>query len=84
MPVAIVDHRTRFRRLVPQILRQDAQRLNQRLPIRDPETTAIEIRAHPFMRIEIVAVSELNPILEMPELRTHHRGPRHCRVDMQP
>ena len=30
LPVAIVDHRARLRRLVPQILRQDAQRADQR------------------------------------------------------
>ena len=35
LPIAVINHRTRLRRLVAQKLRQDAQRLNQRPAVRD-------------------------------------------------
>src|SRR5262249_24305826 len=55
LPVAIVDHAAGKRRLILQIFRQDAQRAEKRRAVGDEDATAIEIRKHPFMRIEDVA-----------------------------
>src|SRR5579864_4421266 len=73
MPVAIVNDGSGFRRLIPQIFGQNAESLNQGLPVRHPEAAAIEIGKHPLMRIEIVAVRRVHPVLKVPKLRTEHR-----------
>ena len=69
VPVAIVDHRARFRGLVAQVFRQNAQRLDERLAVGDPEAVAVEVGEHPLMRIEVVAVGEFDSVLQMAELR---------------
>src|SRR5437879_31475 len=84
VPVAVVNHRSRLRGLIPQILRQNAQGLNQRLSIGYPEAAAIKVRAHPFMRVEIVAVGQVDAVLKMTKLETDHRSPRHGGVELAP
>jgi len=74
VPVAVVDYGPGLGRLIPQILGQNAQRLNERLAIRHPKATAVEVRSHPFMRIEIVAIGEFDSVLEMAEFRADHGG----------
>src|SRR5579863_9287574 len=54
MPVAVVDDRARFCSLIAQVFGQDAERLNERFAVGDPEAAAVEVGEHPFMRIEIV------------------------------
>src|SRR5579885_1713053 len=82
MPIPVIDDGSRLGRLIPQILRQDAEGLDESSSVRHPETTAIEICSHPLMRIEIVAVGVFDAVLQMTKLRTHHRRPRHRRIHM--
>ena len=84
VPVAVVDDCSRFGGLIPQVFRQDAQGLNQRLAVGDPEAVAVEVGEHPFMRIEVVAVGEFDAALQVAEFRAEHGGARHGRVHMQP
>src|ERR1039458_8938541 len=58
VPVAVVDDCARLGSLIPQVLGQNAQRLNQRLAVGDPEAVAVEVGEHPLMRIEVVAVGQ--------------------------
>ena len=69
LPVAIVDHRARLRRLVPQVLGHDAQGVDQRPAVGHKEATAIEIREHPLVRIEAVAIGEFQAVVHGAELR---------------
>src|SRR6202161_4874298 len=69
-PSAIFEYDIRSRRLVSQVLRKDIEGSRQRPAIGHKETTAIEIREHPFVRIEAVAVCELQAGLYLPERRT--------------
>ena len=73
LPVAIVDDRSSFSGFVAQIFRQHAQGLDERFAVGDVEAIAIEIREHPFMRIEAVAVRKLNAGLGVAKLRTNRR-----------
>src|SRR5579872_4137728 len=75
LPVAIINHRSRFRRLIAQIFRQNAQRLNQRLTVGDAKAVAIESREHPLMRIKGVTVSQLQAAMNLPKLRAQRRRP---------
>ena len=84
MPVTIINDCSGFRRLISQILRQNAECLNQCLPVRYPEAAAIEVGKHPLMRIEVVAVRDVHPVLKVPKLRTEHRRSGHRGVYMQP
>src|SRR5580693_6702705 len=68
LPLAVVNHRTRFRSLVAQIFRQDAQSPDKRLAVSNPETVAVESREHPLVWIEAVTVGELDAILQAPKL----------------
>ncbi len=56
VPVAVIDHGARLRRLVQKILGEDAQRLDQRVSVGDVEAVAVEVREHPLVRVETVAV----------------------------
>src|ERR1700751_3110483 len=56
LPVAIVNHSTRFCSPVAQVFWQHAQRANERCSVAHVEAVAIEIREHPLMRIKAVAV----------------------------
>ena len=70
MPVAIVEHRSRFGSLISQIFRQDAERVDQSLAIGDIETVAVKVGEHPLVRVEGIAVGELQAILDVAEFRT--------------
>src|ERR1700730_7342821 len=70
VPVAIINDRAGFRRLVAQILRQDGKRLDQVLPVGDGENVAIEIGEHPFVRVEAVTVGDFHAIVNEAEFRT--------------
>src|SRR6202167_3681023 len=69
VPIAILEYCIRSRRLVSQVLRQDIESSRQRSAVGHKETTAIEIREHPFVRIEAVAVCELQAGLYLTEFR---------------
>ena len=54
------------------------------LPIGNVKAIAIEIREHPFVRIEAVAVRQLQTALYLTKFRTKRRRSRHSRVHVQP
>ena len=74
VPVAVVDDRSRFGGLIAQVFGQDAERLNERFAVGDPEAVAIEVGEHPFVRIEVVAVGEFDSVLQMTKFRAERRG----------
>src|SRR5450755_3538233 len=84
VPVAIVNHRAGFRRLVAQVLRQNGERLDQVLSIGDVEYVAIEVGEHPFMRVEGVAVGKFDAIVDETEFRAQRGRAAHGGVHVQP
>src|SRR5204863_1420118 len=84
LPVAVVDHSTRFGGLIAQVFRQHRKCLNQVLAIGHIKTVTIEVREHPLMRIEAVAVGEFHAVMEEAELRTESGGAAHGGIDVQP
>ncbi len=48
------------------------------------KTVTIEVREHPLMRIEAVAVGEFHAVMEEAELRTESSGAAHRGIDVQP
>ena len=84
VPIAIFEYDIRSRRLVSQVLRKDIEGSRQRPAIGHKETTAIEIREHPFVRIKAVAVRQLQAALYLTKFRTQRRGSGHSRVHVQP
>ena len=84
VPVAIINHRARFRGLVAQVLRQNRQRLDQLLAVGDIEAVAIEVGEHPFVRVEAVAVGEFHAIVNKAKLRAERGRAAHGGIDVQP
>src|ERR1700734_3488381 len=70
VPVAIIEDRARLSGLVAQIFRRYAQAVRQRLAVSDVEAGAVEIGEHPFVRVEAVAVGELQSVLDVTKLGT--------------
>ena len=60
------------------------KRTNQRPAIGDEEATAIEVREHPLVRIETVAIRQFQAVQQGAELRTNGRRAGQGRIDMQP
>src|SRR5579862_8131496 len=73
LPIAIINHSARFRRLVAQVFGQHAQGLDERLPVRNVEDIAIEVGEHPLVRVEAVAVGEFDAAMNVAELGTERR-----------
>jgi hypothetical protein len=69
VPVAVVCDRTRFSGFVAQVLRQHTQGFDQDRSVGHEEAIAVKIGKHPLVRIETVAVSELDPRVYVSELR---------------
>ena len=84
VPVPVIDDLAGFRGLVAQVLRQDAERADQRGAIRDPEAVAVEVGEQPLVRIEGVAVRVLDPVVETPVLGADGCAARMRGVDVQP
>src|SRR5271165_6243046 len=84
MPVTIVNYRARFRSLVAQVLGKYAQRIDQRLAVCNIEAIAVEVGEHPLMRIEGVAVSKFNSVLNVAKFRTNRGRAGHRGIYMQP
>src|SRR5580704_7352791 len=84
MPIAIFEHRIRTCRLISQILRQDVQAARKRFAIGHKKTATVEIREHPFVRIEAVTIRKFETFLNVPKFGTKRRRPSHGRVNMQP
>src|SRR5580704_10426528 len=84
LPVAIVDHSTRFCSPVAQVFWQYAQRANERCSVAHIEAVAIKIREHPLMRIETVAVGQLDAVVRPAKFRAEGGRARHSRINVQP
>src|SRR5579872_2594148 len=84
LPIPIIENRSRLGGFVPQILRKDAESLDQSLAIRDIKAVAIEIGEHPLMRIERVAVRKFYSVVRVAELRAQRGCPRHRSVNVEP
>src|SRR4029450_13028814 len=84
LPIAVVDDRAGFGRAISQVLREHAQCADERRPVRDPECVAIEVREHPLVRVEAVAVGELEPVMNPAELGAEPRSAAHRRVHVKP
>ena len=56
LPVAVVDDGPGLRRLVAQVLGEDAQRADQRGTVRHPEAVAVEVGEQPLVRVHAEAV----------------------------
>ena len=84
MPVPVIEDRARLRGLVLQVLGRDRERTDESVAVRDPETVAVEVREHPLVRVEAIAVGEIEPVVHSPELGAERGRPRHGRVDVEP
>ena len=56
LPVAVVDDRAGLAGRGPEVLGQDRQRAEQRGPVGHPEQVAVEVHAHPLVRVGAVGV----------------------------
>src|SRR5712692_10443014 len=74
LPVAIVDHRSGFGRLVAQIFRQHAQSLDEGFSVCDIKTIAVELGDPPLMRIKAAAVGKLQAGMDVTKFRTERGG----------
>src|ERR1700757_1191800 len=84
LPVAVIDDGTRFGGLVAQVLREDAESLDQGLAIGNVEAIAIEVGEHPLMWVEAVAVCKFETTMEVAKFGAERGGARHGGIDMQP
>ena len=84
LPVAVVDRRAGFGGRRPQVLGEDAQRAEQRHPIGRPVEVAVEVDAHPLVRVGAVAVGELQPVVDPAVLRCEGGDATHGTVDVEP
>ena len=84
VPVTVVEHFAGVRGLIAQILGQDAQGVDQCLAIIDEKRIAVEVREHPLVGVESVAISRLDTVIDEAEFRADGRRPGHRRVDVQP
>ena len=62
LPIPVVDRRTRLGGRRAEVLRQDAQRAEQRGPVGRPVQVAVEVDPHPLVRVRAVAVGELQSV----------------------
>ena len=76
LPVAVVDRRAGLGRRRAEVLGQDAQRAEQRGPVGGPVQVAVEVDAHPLVRVGAVAVGELEAVVDPAVLG---RRARRCR-----
>ena len=75
LPVAVVDDGARLGGLGPQVLRQDAEGAEQRGTVGGPEQVAVEVDAHPLVRVRAVAVGEFHAVVDPPELGRQRGDP---------
>ena len=67
-----------------QVLGQDAQRAEQGGAVGRPVQVAVEVDAHPLVRVGAVAVGQLESVVDPAVLRDEGGDPRHRRIDVQP
>ena len=84
LPVAVVDHGAGFRLRRTQELGQDAQCPEQRAPVDGPEQIAVEVHAHPLVRVRAVGVDPVEPGVDPSQLGHEGGDARHRRIDVQP
>ena len=84
LPVAVVDRAARLGGLRSEVLGQDAQCSEQGRPIGDPEQRAVEVDAHPLVRIGRVAVGPVEAVVDPAELGGQCGDAAHRRIDVQP
>src|SRR6266496_5869470 len=82
VPIAIIDDGPRFRGFVPQIFGKNAERLDQYLAVRNVKTVTIEVRKHPFVRIEAIAVGVLEAGVDVAKLRAERGSAGHGGVNV--
>ena len=84
VPVAVVEDRARLGGLVLEVLRQDAQRAQEAGALGHPEAVAVEVGPHPLVRVEGVAVGQLQAVLQAAKLRAERGRAAHGRVHVEP
>src|ERR1700682_2436532 len=84
VPIAVVDHGARFARLIAEIFRQHRERTDQMAAVGDIKATTVEVRKHPFVRIEAVAVGKFHSVMDEAELGAKGGGSAHRGVHVQP
>jgi hypothetical protein len=84
LPVAVVDGGTGFSGGGAQVLGQDRQRCEQRGAVRHPERVAVEVHAHPLVRVGRVAVCVLQAVVHPSQLRAQRGDAGHRRIDVEP
>ncbi len=76
LPVAQVRRRAVPGRLGAQVLGEDAQRSQHRLAVGREEQVAVEVDAHPLVRVGAVAVGGARAVVDPPQLRGRARRSR--------
>src|ERR1700722_3206384 len=84
LPVAVVNYRTRFRSAITQVFRQHAQCANKSATVANVEAVTIEIREHPFMRIEAIAVGQFDAVVRPAKFGADCGCARHSRINVEP
>ena len=84
LPVAVVDRRAGLGGRRSQVLGEDAQRAEQRHPVGSPVEIAVEVDAHPLVRVGAVAVGEVEPVVDPAVLGRESGDTTHRTVDVEP
>ena len=84
LPVAVVDDRARLRRSVAQVLRDHAQRADQRRAIPHVERGQVEVREQPLVRVEDVGVRVLQAGVDEAQLLADRGAAGERPVDVKP
>src|ERR1700735_5147629 len=84
VPVAVIEDPSCFAGLIAQIFGCDAEAVSQSFTVSDVEAGAVEIREHPFVRVETIAIGEFEGVLKVTKLRAQRGGAGHGRIHMQP
>src|SRR5215467_2409764 len=84
LPVAVVNDGTGLGGLIAKIFGQDAQCLDQRFAVGHPKAITVKVVEHPLVRVEAVAVSQLQTLVNVTNLGAERGRARHGCVNMQP
>ena len=84
LPVPVVDDLAARAGPVIEVLRQQAERPGQRSPRPHPKQVAVKVGQHPLVGIHRVAVGALDPVVDLPKLRTQGGDAAHGGVHVEP
>jgi hypothetical protein len=84
LPVPVVNNRAGLTGIVAEVLRRDGQGIYKARPVGNKKAVAVEVGEQPLVRVERIAVGQLQALVLGAQLRTDGGRTGHGGVDVEP